>query len=161
MSTPAFVASLAIMMVGLAGTVLPVLPGILLIYLGYLVYGLLTSWQPYGAGTMIFWGAVTAATLVLDFLGPMLGARRSSSSILGIWGSFVGGIIGLMLSGLPGLIAGTFAGAVVGEIMARRPTGEALRAGRGALIGLLAGSLLKVVVGVIMVGAFILHVALR
>jgi len=83
-NAPAFIASLIIMLVGLAGTVLPMLPGILLIYVGYLVYGLLTSWQHYGAGTMIFWGAVTGATLILDYCAPLLGARRSSSSILGM-----------------------------------------------------------------------------
>ena len=161
MSVFAFIASLVIMLVGLAGTVLPVLPGIVLIYLGYLVYGLLTSWQRYGAGTMTFWGAVTGATLVLDYCAPMLGARRSSSSILGIWGSFAGAVIGLVLFGLPGLIAGTFSGAVIGELMARRPAGEALRSGRGALVGILAGSLLKVVVGLIMVGAFAWQVVSR
>ena len=87
MNPAAFAAALAIMLVGLAGTVLPIVPGIPLIYCGYLIYGLATSWQFYGAGTMIFWGVITCLTLVADLLGPMLGARRSSSSILGIWGS--------------------------------------------------------------------------
>jgi uncharacterized protein len=157
----AFAISLVIMLAGLAGTVLPVLPGIVLIYAGYLLYGLLTSWQQYGAGTMIFWGAVTGATLALDVWAPALGARRSSSSILGIWGSFAGAVIGLALFGLPGILVGTFAGAVVGELMAYRSIMEAIRSGKGALLGYLAGSLLKVVIGLVMVGTFIWQVAMR
>ena len=161
MSLSAFVASLVIMLVGLAGTILPVLPGIVIIYFGYFLYGVLTSWRVYGAGTMVLWGAVTAATLVLDLVAPMLGARRFRSSILGMWGSLAGTLIGLILFGLPGLVAGTFVGAVVGELMARRSTLEALKCGKAALIGLLAGSLLKVVVGLIMVGAFVWRVAMH
>lgn len=157
----AFAASLVLMLAGLAGTVLPVLPGIVLIYSGYLLYGLLTSWQHYGAGTMIFWGTVTGATLLLDVWAPALGARRSSSSILGIWGSFAGAVIGLVLFGLPGVLVGTFTGAVVGELLAHRPMTEAIRSGKGALLGYLAGSLLKVVIGLIMVGAFIWQVVIR
>ncbi len=158
MNTFYFAISLIIMLAGLAGTVLPVLPGTVLIYLGYFLYGLLTSWADYGAGTMILWGVVTAGVLFLEHYGAFLGARRSGSSILGIWGSFVGAILGMILFSLAGLIVGTFAGAVVGELIAGRPAGQALKSGKGALIGFLAGSLLKVVVGLIMVGTFIWQV---
>lgn len=161
MNLPGFVLALLIMLAGLAGTVLPALPGIPLIYLGYLVYGLFSGWQDYGTGTMVLWGVVTAASLALDYYAPMLGARRSSSSILGMWGSFAGAIIGLILFSLPGLLIGTFAGAVIGELMARRSIEEALRAGKGAIVGFLVGSLLKVVVGLIMIGVFIWQVAMR
>jgi uncharacterized protein YqgC (DUF456 family) len=154
----AFVVALVLIVLGLAGTILPMLPGIPLIYCAYLVYGLLTSWHSYGAWTMLIWGVVTAATLVLDYYAPMLGARRSNSSILGMWGSFVGSVIGLILFGLPGLIVGTFAGAFVGELMARRPPSQALRAGGGALIGFLGGSLVKLVIGLIMAGTFLWQV---
>lgn len=161
MNTLAFIVSLAIMAVGLAGTVLPVIPGIALIYCGYLIYGLASSWQCFGAWTMLFWGAVTAATFALDYFAPMFGARRSNSSILGIWGSFAGSVIGLVLFGLPGLLVGTFAGALVGELMARKPAAQALRSGWGALLGFLAGSLIKVMIGLIMVGAFVWQVLAR
>ena len=153
-----FVIALIIMLVGLAGTVLPVLPGIVLIYLGYLLYGLVTSWHDYGAGTMILWGLVTVGTLFAEHYGALAGAKRSGSSILGIWGSFAGAIIGMMLFSLAGLIIGTFTGAIAGELIAGRPPGQALKSGAGALIGFLAGSLFKVVVGLIMVGTFIWQV---
>jgi uncharacterized protein len=153
-----FVVVLIVMCIGLAGTVLPVLPGIALIYLGYIFYGFMTSWQAYGAGTMVLWGIVTVATIWVEHFGALYGARRSGSSILGIWGSFMGAVIGMIVFNLAGLIIGTFAGAIVGEFMAGRSSGEALRSGKGALIGLLAGSLLKVVIALVMIGTFIWQV---
>jgi uncharacterized protein len=153
------VIALVIMFLGLAGTVLPMLPGIVLIYAAYAAYGLLTSWKAFGAGTMILWGIVTCLSLFADHYGAMYGARRSGSSILGIWGSFVGAILGFILFNLIGLIVGTFAGAALGELVAGRPAGQAMKSGKAALLGFLAGSLAKVIVGLIMVGAFIWQVA--
>ena len=150
--------ALVIMLLGLAGTVLPVLPGIPIIYLGYILYGLFTSWQDYGLGTMTLWGVVTLITVFVEYYGSFLGAKRSGSSILGIWGSFIGAILGMLLFSLAGLIVGTFLGAITGELIAGRPAGEALRSGKGALIGFLAGSLFKAVIGLIMVGVFLWQV---
>lgn len=149
------VVSLIIMLVGLAGTVLPVLPGLLLIYLGYLLYGLFTSWQSYGAGTMVFWGVVVAASLLIEYYAGVIGAKRSGASIFGMWGSMVGAVAGVLLFSFPGLVIGTFAGAVVGEMAAGRTVREALKSGKGAIIGFFAGTLFKLVVGLIMIGTFI------
>jgi uncharacterized protein len=149
-----FAISFAVILAGLAGTVLPVLPGIALIYAGYLLYGFLSSWQAYGLPTMAIWGIVTLLSLVVDHYGAMYGARRSGSSILGIWGSFVGAIIGIVLFHLVGLIVGTFLGAVAGELLSGRSIGHAFASGKAALIGFLAGSLVKVVTGLVMTGTF-------
>jgi uncharacterized protein YqgC (DUF456 family) len=161
MSTLAFVISSILMAVGLAGTILPVVPGITLIYCAYVLYGFMTSWRQFGAGTVIVMGIVTAVILALDLSGPALGARRSKGSILGMWGSLIGSVIGLLFFGLPGLVIGTLGGAVVGEIMAGRPPREAMRSGVGALAGLLVGGLVKLVVGLIMVGTFVWQVVLH
>lgn len=132
-----------------------------MIYLGYFLYGIFTSWQDFGAATMIFWGAVTALTLVAEYFAGAFGAKRWGSSIFGIWGSFIGAIIGMLLFNLPGLIVGTFAGAIIGEIIAGRSLGEAVKSGKGAIIGFLAGSLFKVVIGLLMIGTFIWQVIIR
>jgi uncharacterized protein len=153
-----FALAFALMLLGLAGTILPVLPGIALIYAGYLVYGLLTSWHTYGAPTMVLWGAITLLSLIMDHYGAMYGARRTGSSILAIWGSFIGAIIGIMLFQVAGLIVGTFAGAVIGDFMAGRSIGQAFRSGKAALIGFLAGTLVKIVIGLIMAGMFVWQV---
>jgi uncharacterized protein len=153
-----FTICLIIMAAGLAGTVLPTLPGVPLIYLGYLVYGLFASWHAYGPGTMVLWGVVTALMIFLDYYAGVFGARRYGSSIFGIWGSLTGAVIGMLLFGISGLIIGTFAGAVTGELVAGRSIGHALKAGKGAFLGFLAGSLCKAVVGLIMVGVFLWRV---
>jgi uncharacterized protein len=146
------------MIIGLIGTVLPVLPGVVLIYATYAAYGLISSWQAFGTHTMVLWGVVTALSLFIDYYGAVHGAHRSKASILGIWGSFAGAVIGLILFHVIGLIIGTFAGAVIGELLAGRPASQALKTGKAALIGFLAGSLVKVVIGLLMVGTFIWQV---
>ena len=107
---------------------------------------------------MVLWGIVTLVTVFIEYYGSLVGAKRSGSSIFGIWGSFIGAILGMVLFSLVGLVIGTFLGATIGELIAGRPAGEALRSGKGAVIGFLAGSLFKVVVDLVMVGTFLWQV---
>ncbi len=78
--------TLVIMCLGLLGTVLPVLPGIILIYGGFLFYGIATGWADYGWGVMLFWGLVTLAAFILDHVASALGARKFGASRYGFWG---------------------------------------------------------------------------
>ena len=149
------VVALLTMLLGLVGTVIPGVPGIPLIYAAMLGYGALTGWQYYGAGAMIFWGVITGLSLVVEYVAGSGGARRFGASAFGIWGSIAGAIIGALVGHLPGLVIGTFAGAVAGELCSGRPWREALRSGQGALIGFVAGTFLKLVVGVLMMGTFL------
>lgn len=153
-----FAIALIVMFVGLVGTMLPVLPGIPLICAGYLVYGIFTGWKSFGLGTMLFWAAVTILSLVLDYYAGLVGARKYGASIFGIWGSVVGALAGVLLAALPGLVIGTFLGAYVGELWAGKSSGEALQAGKGALLGWLSGTIVKVIIGVIMIGTFLWQV---
>jgi uncharacterized protein YqgC (DUF456 family) len=155
MSVTYVIITLIIMTLGLLGTVLPMLPGIVLIYGGFLFYGIMTDWSIYGWRAMLFWGLVTMATFVVDYLASALGARKFGASRYGFWGSLVGGFAGIMVANLPGLIVGAFAGAFLAELLAGKQVVEALRSGQGALIGLLAGTLFKVVLGIVMIGSFI------
>ena len=109
--------TLLIMAVGLVGTVLPVIPGILLIYAGYLVYGFATGWQAYGLAAIVGWSVVTGLVLLLDFYAGAIGAKRYGASRSGTWGSFIGGLIGALAAGFPGLILGPFFGAAAGELL--------------------------------------------
>ncbi len=150
--------ALALMLLGLVGAIIPAMPGVPLIYAGYLLYGVLSGWQSYGLGTMVFWAAVTILSLVLDYLAGIAGTKKYGASIFGIWGSVVGAVAGVLLANLPGLVIGTFVGAFAGELWAGKSSKEALRAGKGALIGWLGGTIAKVVIGVVMVGAFLWQV---
>jgi len=155
MNVTFIVVTLIIMFVGLAGTILPMLPGLILIYAGFLFYGIATGWTSYGVGAMFLWGFVVLGTFVVDHIAGSVGARKYGASRYGFWGSFIGAFAGLLIAHLPGLIIGTFLGAYCGELLAGKSGYEAFRSGKGALIGLLAGTLFKLAVGVVMIGSFV------
>jgi len=147
--------TLLIMAVGLVGTVLPVIPGILLIYAGYLLYGFATGWQAYGLAAIVGWSVVTALVLLLDFCAGAIGAKRYGASRSGTWGALIGGLIGSLTAGLPGLILGLFVGAAAGELLRGRSHRAALRSGRGTFIGFMVGSVVRIALGAVMVGTFV------
>ncbi|MGA2107748.1 MAG: DUF456 domain-containing protein [Syntrophorhabdales bacterium] len=147
--------TLLIMAIGLVGTVLPVIPGILLIYAGYLLYGFATGWQAYGLRAIVGWSVVTVLVLLLDVFAGAIGAKRYGATRFGTWGSLIGGLIGALAAGFPGLILGPFVGATAGELLRGRSHREALRSGWGTFLGFMAGSVIKIAIGVVMVGTFI------
>ncbi|HVN78830.1 MAG TPA: DUF456 domain-containing protein [Terriglobia bacterium] len=149
------IVTLLIMVVGLVGTVMPVIPGILLIYAGYLLYGFATGWQAYGLAAIVWWSVVTALILLLDFYAGAIGAKRYGASRSGTWGSLIVGLIGTLAAGFPGLILGPFVGAALGELVRGRSYREALRSGWGTFMGFLFGSVVKIALGVVMIGTFI------
>lgn len=148
--------TLALMLLGLAGTIFPVLPGIPIIYAGYLIYGLATDWREYGAGVMIAFGAVTLLVLVLDWLAGAIGAKKYGASRAGVVGSVIGAVLGLIFFNIIGLVLGPFVGALLGELLLGRSLKEAVRSGWGALLGFLAGSFFKIVTASVMIVAFLL-----
>jgi uncharacterized protein YqgC (DUF456 family) len=155
MNTFWIVITILIMCAGLAGTVLPFLPGIPLIYGCIIAYGLLSGWKAYGAGAAIGWGVVTLIMALLDFYAGSIGARCYGASRAGVWGSILGGIVGTIIAGLPGLIIGPFVGAVGGELLSGRSGAEALRSGWGAIVGFIGGGIVKVAVAISMIGSFL------
>jgi hypothetical protein len=155
MNTLWTIVSVLIMTAGLIGTVVPFVPGIVLIYAGYLFYGFVTGWHAYGAGTVVVWGVVAGLLMLLDFYAGSIGAKKFGASRFGIWGSFIGAVVGALAAGLPGLILGPFVGALAGELIGGRSSRQALRSAWGSFIGLMTGSLVRIAVGVVMVGTFL------
>ncbi len=149
------IVTLLIMAVGLVGTVLPVIPGVLLIYAGYLLYGFATGWQAYGLPAIVGWSVVTGLVLLMDIYAGAIGAKRYGASRSGTWGSLVGGLIGALAAGFPGLILGPFVGAAAGELLRGRTYREAFRSGWGTLIGFMVGSVVRIAIGAIMICTFI------
>ena len=147
------------MVIGLIGAVLPILPSIPIVYAGYVVYGFATDWQHYGWGVMVVFGAVTVFSLVADYVTGAMGAQRYGASRAGIWGSIIGGIVGVVIFNLIGLILGIILGAILGELILGKSIQEAVRAGWGAFLGFLAGTLFKIMVAVIMIGVFVWLIA--
>jgi len=144
-----------LMVVGLLGVVFPVLPGIPLAWLGLFIYAIGTGFERISIATVIIFFILTVLTLVLDFVAPMLGARKYQASKFGIFGAFLGFTIGIFALGFWGIILGPFIGALLGELIAGRKAKQALGSALGAFLGFVAGTLFKVIVILIMTGFFI------
>ena len=154
------------LLAGLVGCIAPVLPGVPLSYLGLLLLHCTDrvqfSWQ-----FLTVWAVVVVVIQILDYFIPAWGTKKFGGSKWGVWGSTIGLFVGLVM-GPMGIVVGPFLGAVLGELMYfnRHPQttegqtpnsnfNKALRAGFGSFIGLLAGTLLKLVCCVWMAVEFV------
>ena len=138
---------------GLAGTLLPVVPGAALVFAGLFLAAWADDFARVGAVGLVIIGALGLLSFVVDFAGSVLGAKRVGASPLALVGATAGAIVGLFF-GIPGLIVGPFLGAVAGELLAR---GSLLRAGKvgvGTWIGLLLAAIAKLVLAFLMIAVF-------
>lgn len=146
--------SAVLVLVGLAGIVLPALPGTILVLAG-LVLG---AWID--GFTRVGWFAIGAITVLailawlMDYISAMLGARRAGASRQAIIGAAIGTVAGIFL-GIVGVLFMPLVGAAVGEYLARRHHGQAVRVGVATWLGLLAGMLAKFVLAFMMIGIFV------
>src|SRR3954453_11999802 len=114
-----FILSGALIIAGIAGTVVPILPGVPLVFAGMLLAAWADHFQHIGAFTLAILGVLCALALVIDFAAGLLGAKRVGASGRALWGASFGTLIGLFF-GLPGLLLGPFLGAALGELSAGR-----------------------------------------
>lgn len=154
-----FVLAGLLIVAGLAGTLLPVLPGIPLMYAGMFLAAWTDHFEHVGTFTLVLLGALCLIALALDFLAGLLGAKRVGASGWALFGSAAGTIAGLFF-GLVGVLVGPFAGAVAGELIAGGTLHRATSVGIGTWIGLLLGTLAKVGLAFTMLGVFALALLL-
>jgi uncharacterized protein YqgC (DUF456 family) len=129
---------------GVVGCVLPALPGPPLNWLGFLLLRLALHEPP--SWTLVgVLGVVAGVATALDYVVPARGAKKAGATRLGVWGSVLGMIIGMIWFPPFGMIVGAFVGAVAGELILSRATGESFKAGWGVLVGTMQGILLKLV----------------
>ena len=144
-----------LILVGLAGVVLPAVPGAILVFLGLLVAAWIDGFSRVGVPTLALLALVTAAVYAIDFVAGSFGARRLGASPRAVWGAALGAVVGLFF-GLPGILLGPFLGAVAGEYTAHRQLGRAGRAGAGTWLGLALGAAAKVALVFAMLALFAL-----
>lgn len=129
---------------GIAGCILPVLPGSPLAYAGLLLLHL-TDRIHFSTAQLVVWLIVVIVLQVVDYITPFLGNKYSGGTSFGNRGCVAGTLLGLFF--MPwGIIAGPFIGAVAGEMLGGSDFSHAVRAGIGTLFGFLVGTLLKVIV---------------
>lgn len=143
-----------LIVLGLAGTVLPALPGPAFVLAGIVVGAWIDGFHRVGPLTVAVVAALAALAWVLDYLAGLLGARRAGASPQALTGATIGTVVGLFM-GLVGVFVLPFLGAMIGEYLARRDHGRALQVGLGTWIGIMLGLVAKVVLSLVMVGLFV------
>ena len=143
-----------LVIVGLVGTVLPVIPGALLVFAGLFVAAWADGFARVGPLGLSIVGALGLLSFVVDFVASLAGAKRVGASKQALVGAGLGGAVGLFFS-IPGMIVGPFVGAVAGELLARGGLAQAGRVGLGTWLGLVAAAVLKVVIAFLMIATFL------
>jgi uncharacterized protein len=142
-----------LVVIGLAGTILPVIPGALLVFGGLFLAAWVDGFARVGWIPLSIIGVLGAFSFVVDFVASLLGAKRVGASPLALLGATLGGIGGIFL-GIAGMILGPFVGAVAGELLARGGPAKAAKVGLGTWLGLLAAAIAKVFLAFMMIAAF-------
>ena len=142
-----------LMLAGIFGSFLPLIPGTPLILLGALLFSLATDFQPVDAWRLVLLGALAVAAYVLDYLSGALGTRKLGGSRWAMLGAVLGGFIGLFFGPL-GILVGPILGAIGVELIYRKDVSVAFKSGLGAVVGVFLGVVAKLSISVVMVGLF-------
>jgi uncharacterized protein len=150
-----WVLALLLVGIGIAGSVLPALPGVPLVFAGLLLAAWAGGFEQVGAFPLVVLGLLTLLSFVIDLAATAMGAQRVGATKLAVAGAALGTFAGIFL-GLPGLILGPFVGAVAGELISHGRVQQATRAGVATWMGLLFGTLAKLALIFTMLGLFAL-----
>lgn len=140
-------------MIGLAAAVLPLLPGIPLIFGGIWLAAALDDYHHVGKGWLIGIAVIAIVGMLLDLAAAAFGAKRVSASAQAVSGALLGTLVGLFF-GIPGLVLGPFLGALIGELMSGKDLRRSAHVGVAAWIGLIFGTLVKLAASIMMVVLF-------
>jgi uncharacterized protein YqgC (DUF456 family) len=151
-----WVLSVVLIVVGLAGTVVPALPGVPIVFIGLLLAAWIDGFTAIGWGTLVVLGLLTLLSIVIDLLAAAFGTQRMGASPRAFWGATLGALVGIFF-GLAGIVLGPFIGAVAAELSAGHDTRQAGRSGYGAWLGLLLGTAAKLAIAFLMLGIFLLN----
>ena len=144
----------SLMVLGIIGSFLPVLPGPFTSWIGLLVVYFMPEID-ISFGTLIVTLIIAVLIWILDYIIPALGTKKFGGTKAGMIGTTVGLIIGLFAPIPGGIIIGPFAGAFIGELINKADSKTALKAAFGSLLGFLTSAFIKFVVAVIYLGLFI------
>ena len=148
-----WIAAGALVAVGIAGVLLPVLPGAWLVFAGLALAAWIDGFAYVGPWTLAALGALALASAGVDLVASALGAQRAGAHPRAIFGAAAGALVGLFF-GLPGIVLGPFAGAVLGELSARSSLERAGQVGLATWLGMLLGGAAKLAIALTMVGIF-------
>ncbi|MBE9491255.1 MAG: DUF456 domain-containing protein [Bacteroidetes bacterium] len=147
-----------LLIVGIIGCILPIIPGQAISYFSLLMLQL-TKKAPFNENFLVIMALIMVGVTIMDYVVPIYGTKKFGGTKKGLWGSAIGLIFGIIILpfmgivigpfGILGIILGPFAGAYIGESMAGRDSKTALRAAFGSFIGFLAGTMMKLAYSII------------
>jgi len=146
--------AVVLILVGIAGVILPALPGLPLVFAGMLLAAWAGDFQQIGWVTLVVLGLLTALSFAADIFSTAIGAQRVGASRKALWGTVIGTFAGLFFMPI-GLFAGPFVGALVGELWHGRELGQAAKVGLGTWLGIVLGVVLKLGLTFAMLGLFV------
>jgi len=153
-----YVVAALLILVGLAGTVLPALPGLPLMFIGMLLAAWVDQFTQIGGWTIAILAVLTLISMAVDIASTALGARRVGASKTAMVGAALGTLVGGIVFSIPGLIIGPFLGAMAGELIHGKEWRHASRIGFGTWVGLAIGTALKLAMAFAMLGVFVFAV---
>jgi len=149
-----WIAAVALIVIGVAGTILPALPGVTLVFAGILLAAWIDDFARIPIWLVAILGVLTAIAWVIDYFAAAAGAKKAGASKLAILGAMIGTVAGVF-TGLWGLLFMPLVGAAVGEFVAQRDLRRAGTVGVATWLGLLVGTAVKVAIVFAMIGIFI------
>jgi uncharacterized protein YqgC (DUF456 family) len=136
--------AIVLMLIGIAGAIIPVIPGPIISFLGLLsLY--FTSPPPFTDKFMTIWAVLAILVTAFDQIIPILGTKKMGGTKYGVNGSIIGLLAGIFFFPPIGIILGPFLGALLGELIGGKDLNQAIKAGFGSFLGFLSGTLLKLI----------------
>ena len=143
--------------IGIIGSIVPILPGPPIAYGGLLIVQL-SSKHPFSVGFLLIFGVLAILSAIIDNVLPIYATKKFNGSKKGVWGSAAGLILGLFVFPPFGIILGPIIGAFVGEMINGKPAKQSLKPAIGSFIGFLSSIFLRLILSIIMAYYFVMHV---
>lgn len=156
-----WIVTIVMFIVAFAGLVYPIIPSVIFIIAGFLLYGWMVSFEEL---TWLFWVIQILFVILLfgaDTLANLVGVKKFGGSKAGMWGSTIGLLVGPFVIPVAGILIGPFIGAVLAElIVSRSGLKQSLLTGIGSLVGFLTSFVTKGAIMLLMIGIFIFFVGI-
>lgn len=150
----ALVACIMIMLTGLGAIILPLIPAIPLIWLAIFLYALVSGFEKISVDFVLLVTLMGTIVVIIDYVASSFAVKKFRASVFGLTGALLGGMFGFTFGAFGGLVVGPLLGAIVGETIVGRDMLFSYQTKKYYVIGMIGGTLIKVVVGVAMVGLF-------
>ncbi len=144
-------------LIGLVGTLVPIMPGAPIIWLGMLIYGFIAGFENIGPTFLVFQAFLALSVMGVDYLFTAMGSHYFGGTKAAIWGAAGGLLVGLFFFPI-GLLIGPFVGATAADLLSRRKTAPAVKSGIGASLGFLSALPIKLAIETVMIIWFIFRI---